>query len=77
MEQRRFLELETYSCIQTFSNHNGLHVQGIDFRDLHQDSHLPSSDKGLLRQYGAIFNNEDEQIWHELVNRLCYLYEDE
>jgi WD40 repeat protein len=70
-------ELETYSCIQTFSNHNGLHVQGIDFRDLHQDSHLPSSDKGLLRQYGAIFNNEDEQIWHELVNRLCYLYEDE
>lgn len=70
-------ELETYSCVQTFSNYNGLHVQGIDFRNLHQDSHLPSVDKELLKQYGAIFNNEDEQIWHDLVNRLCYLYEGE
>ena len=64
-------------CQYTFSNYNGLHVQGVDFRHLHKDSHLPIADKRLLRQFGGIFNSEDENAWNYLVDRLCYLFEEE
>ena len=64
-----------YKCVQTFDNYNGLFVQGCDFQKLHKDSHLQAPDKKLLKQFGAIFDEEDKKTWEDLTNRLCYVFE--
>lgn len=66
--------IATGECLHTFDNYNGLFVQGCDFRRLHQDSHLQNADKTLLQQFGAILNDEDEKIWLDLTDRLCYMF---
>lgn len=69
-------DIATGECSHTFSNYNGLHVQGVDFRRLHKDSHLQVTDKKVLRQFGGIFNDEDESVWLDLTDRLCYLFDE-
>ena len=71
----RLWDLSTFELFHTFDNYNGLFVQGCDFQRLHKDSHLQNADKALLKQFGAIFNYEDETTWQDLVDRLCYLFE--
>jgi WD40 repeat protein len=66
---------DSYQCNHIFDNYNGLFVQGCDFQKLHKDSHLQSPDKKLLKQFGAIFNDEDKRVWEDLTNRLCYVFE--
>lgn len=63
------------SILERLTNFSGLHVQGIDFRQLHQDSHLTSQDRALLRQYGALFDDEDERKWEQLTGQLCQVFE--
>lgn len=67
----------TYECQHVFDNYNGLFVQGCDFQHLHKDSHLQAPDKELLKQFGAIFDEEDKKLWEDLTNRLCYLFEED
>ena len=45
----------------------GTFVQSIDFRHLHPSSHFTEEEKERLRQYGAIFTDEDERRWKEAV----------
>ncbi|MEM6802845.1 MAG: CHAT domain-containing protein [Bacteroidota bacterium] len=65
-----------------------LHVQGCKFKSLHPQSNLfvketgfLQEDKGekevtkemLLRQYGAIIHEEDEEIWNKIVVKMSYV----
>jgi len=65
-----------------------LHVQGCKFRDLHPQSNLfeketsfLSENEGekevtkemLLRQYGAIIREEDEEIWNKIVRKMSFV----
>lgn len=50
-----------------FPNEIGLHIQSVDFRHLHPDSHFTEEEKEHLRRYGAIFSEEDERRWKEAV----------
>lgn len=68
-------EVETGDCVHHFENFNGLHVQGVDLRLIHQDSQLTLENKNQLREFGAIFSAADESAWYDLSDRLCYLFE--
>ncbi|MEL6253970.1 MAG: CHAT domain-containing protein [Bacteroidota bacterium] len=65
-----------------------LHVQGCRFRDLHPQSNLFERETSfmdqhegekevtkemLLRQYGAIIREEDEEIWNKIVVKMSYV----
>lgn len=65
-----------------------LHVQGCKFRDLHPQSNLfvretsfVTENEGekevtkemLLRQYGAIIREEDEEIWNKIVRKMSFV----
>jgi WD40 repeat protein len=56
--------------IETLVSASGLHLQGADFRNLHSDSYFSNASINLMRQYGAIFSDEDEVIWNDLKTRL-------
>ena len=58
------------SSIETLYSASGLHLQGADFRNLHEESNFSNKSKTLLRQYGAIFDNKDKENWEELVKQL-------
>jgi WD40 repeat protein len=59
--------VETGECLQTLFNETGLFVQGLDLSQLHPDSVITEEEKGKLRAYGAIFNEEDRRIWEETI----------
>lgn len=50
-------------CLLTLPNISGLFIQGCSFRDLNPDSHLSEESIEIMRQYGGIFNDEDERKW--------------
>ncbi len=58
------------NSVQTLFSASGLHLQGADFRNLHENSKFSNESKDLLRQYGAIFNKEDKENWEELIKKL-------
>lgn len=58
------------SSIQTLISASGLHLQGADFRNLHPESYFSNASINLMRQYGAIFSDEDEVVWEDLKVRL-------
>ena len=47
----------------------GFIFQGCDFRNLHPDSELSPESIALLRQYGAIFTDDDAQNWSALMEK--------
>lgn len=47
----------------------GLLLQGCDFRHLHPDSEISDEDMDVLRQYGAIFDDEDAERWEGLMEK--------
>lgn len=59
--------VQTGECLQTLHNEPGLYVQGIDLTQLHPDSTFTKEEKEKLRQYGAIFSEEDRRIWEEAI----------
>ena len=58
------------TSIDTYTSASGLYLQGADFRNLHDESKFLNKAKELMRQYGAIFDDNDAQIWKELKDRL-------
>ncbi len=62
MEER---DSATGECLRTFHNIPGLNVQGWDFRGAVHD--FTEEDIELLRMYGAIFNEEDEARWRQIM----------
>ncbi len=60
-------DAQTGKCLQTLQNISGLFIQGCDFRNLHPDSKLSPENIEIMRQYGAIFNDEDARQWDILM----------
>jgi WD40 repeat protein len=58
------------TSLQTFHSASGLYLQGVDFRNLHEESKFSEKAKSLLRQYGAIFDDKDKENWDNLTARL-------
>ncbi len=58
-------DAETGECLRTFPNIPGLNVQGWDFRGSVHD--FTEEDIELLRMYGAIFSEEDEARWRQIM----------
>ncbi|MBU1820525.1 MAG: WD40 repeat domain-containing protein, partial [Bacteroidetes bacterium] len=51
----------------TLTNQTGLLVQGCDFRRVHPSSVFTDAVKDSLRNYGALFTDEDEARWRRAV----------
>ena len=62
-------DTETGGCNMEIYNIPGLLIQGCDFRTLHPDSGLSEKNIQFLRQYGGIFNDEDEKRGQALMER--------
>ena len=67
-------DIENGICLHTCNNTNGLFVQGIDFRNINPKSSISKEEKETLRQYGAIFDDDDAIKWQEAYNRLHSSY---
>ncbi|MEJ7737460.1 MAG: hypothetical protein WKF97_08550, partial [Chitinophagaceae bacterium] len=61
-------DLQTGECLTTIKNIGGLLVAGCSFLNLHPASELSAEAKNIMRQYGAIFDEEDEKRWNEAIH---------
>jgi len=59
-EMKRVWDTAISKCLSILKNKKGIYVQGCDFSQVHSQSVFTEEEKDILRQYGAIFNEEDQ-----------------
>ncbi|MEJ7736277.1 MAG: TIR domain-containing protein [Chitinophagaceae bacterium] len=62
-------DLKTGECLLTITSVSGLLLAGCSFMNLHPNSQLSAKAKNIMRQFGAIFDEEDKKRWDEAVQR--------
>jgi len=62
-------DLNTGKCLATMTSLPGILLAGCSFRNLHPDSQLSAEAKNIMRQYGVIFDENDEKRWNEAIHR--------
>lgn len=62
-------DLATGDCLATLVDIQGVLLAGCSLKKLHPLSTLSEESKMLMRQYGAILDEEDEERWKEAVRR--------
>ncbi|MEJ7766842.1 MAG: hypothetical protein WKF89_03460 [Chitinophagaceae bacterium] len=60
-------DLLTGECISTMKSVGGLLLAGCSFRNLHPGSQFTPEGKDLMRQYGAIFDEADQEKWNTAI----------
>jgi hypothetical protein len=60
----------TFEIIQKYPDQVGLFVQSCDFSNLHPASVFTEEEQEVLRQYGAIFDEQDEANWAWTLHKL-------
>ena len=60
---------QTGEYLSTSHDISGLYIQGCDFRNHHPNSDLSPESITTLRQYGAIFKDEDAKAWAGLLEK--------
>jgi WD40 repeat protein len=65
-----YWDLEAGECLFTIINLPGILLFGCSFMFLHSKSKFSEGTKNIMRQYGAIFDEQDKMQWNELVQRI-------
>lgn len=62
-------DFDTGKSLVVLQNMPGIYLAGCRFMNLHHKSNLSEDVKNLMRQHGAIFDEEDKIHWEKAINK--------